>query len=104
MNKALKIIKTILTTAEEKGDDVINVDITIPQLWSLEEALQSMQWRPISTAPKDDQTFLVYCQSADDPMNCYEIYSTWGLHNAPQIGDMVPMYWMPLPPAPQGDE
>jgi hypothetical protein len=80
-------------------------------------ALQPAQWKPIETAPKDSSRILIYCPKSNRPVQevwwaiPYEgaVRGYWSTPIGPTgrgytILETSPTHWMPLPPAPQGDQ
>ncbi len=69
------------------------------------------EWQPIETAPRDGTKVILYIRSLGINMGSYDVYETRrngkvGYHSEGWradisfVGDIKPLYWMPLPEPP----
>lgn len=59
-------------------------------------------WLPIATAPKDGTEILVFTRYGNKYVVAYDdVFSNpWRVRNDEGISETAPIYWMPLPEAP----
>lgn len=114
MNKALEALGRAELNVDDRGDEYFILEPD--DFKTIREALQSMQWQPLRTIPKNEKVLLwmpnkyvlghVCCGIADPENHEKGIY--W-FYDDDESAGMVPVHhathWQPIsPPAPQGDE
>jgi hypothetical protein len=88
-------------------------DLLINEGLKLYLAAPQAQWQPIETAPKDETDIIVMYIHIDTQIVHTAFWlelSGWWSHDKSEVDRMMlcdcmtPTHWMPLPPAPQGDQ
>lgn len=84
------------------NDDLYFVDIIAKAIH--DAVMAERAWRPISTAPKTGETFIVRLANGEVFSATWHVYgSNPGWHVSSDIGFVNPSHWMPYPAAPKAE-